>query len=86
MTTNKGMIAKKSVQSDAISDQVAEFLAKGGQVASVEACTPSDAIDRYRKPYTIKCKDGRMRMYRPVKHRFDLDKLIPKTYGGHSPK
>ncbi|MEL0014981.1 MAG: hypothetical protein VW715_07180 [Rhodospirillales bacterium] len=83
MPTNKGMLAKKSAESAELSDQVAEFLARGGEVKQIEECTAADAIDRYRKPYSIKCKDGTQRMYRPAKHRADLDKLIPKTYGGH---
>jgi hypothetical protein len=86
MPTNKGMIAKKSVESDAISDQVAEFLAKGGLVTEMEECTAADAIDRYRKPYTVRCKDGTKRLHRRAGFRYDLNKLVPKTYGGHNPK
>ena len=86
MPTNKGMLEKKSAESAELSDQVAEFLARGGEVKQIEECTAADAIDRYRKPYSIRCKDGVQRMYRPTKPRFDLDKLIPKTYGGHRAK
>ncbi len=86
MPTNKGMIAKKSVESDAISDQVAEFLARGGKVTEMDECTAADAIDRYRKPYTVRCKDGTVRMHRRAGFRYDLNKLVPKTYGGHNPK
>ena len=86
MTTNKEMIAKKSLESDAISDQVAEFLSKGGKVTQMEECTADDAIERYKKPYTVNCKDGTKRLYRRAGFRYDLNKLVPKTYGGHRSK
>jgi hypothetical protein len=86
MPRHQDIIDKKSAESDAISDQVAEFLAKGGEVQQMENCTAADAIDRYRKPYSIHCKDGTQRMYRPVKNRFDLNKLVPKTFNGFNSK
>jgi hypothetical protein len=86
MPRHQDIIEKKTAESDAISDQVAEFLAKGGNVKKIEQCTAADAIDRYQKPYSIRCKDGTQRMYRPVKNRFDLNKLVPKTVGGLNAK
>ena len=80
------LLDKKGEESDELQRQMDEFLAKGGQVNKMDAVSTREAVYRYAKPYTLKCKNGKTRMYRRSTVRYDLDRLIPKTYNGHQTK
>lgn len=76
------LITKKSEQSATLSDEVAEFLAKGGSINKMRPCSAKESLFRSGKPYAKVTKDGRRYISRNyTKHRADRDAM-----GGHCTK
>lgn len=75
------LITKKSQQSDALSDEVAEFLAKGGAINKMRPCSAKESAFRAQRPYQ-RIKNGKKYISRNyTKHHLDAD-----AFGGHQTK
>lgn len=49
---------------DTLEDDVAAYLAKGGNVQVIEPCSVEHANQKNYPPHAVKCKDGKTRLYR----------------------
>jgi hypothetical protein len=59
------MNEEKAKQSAELEDQVAAFLAKGGEVEQMRDCSPKEAMYKSFPPHKYFCKfSGKMKIYR----------------------
>lgn len=62
---SEDVLDRQEKKRDEVSDQVAEFLAKGGQIEQVRDCSPAEASYRAIPPHKYRCKKtGKMKIYR----------------------
>lgn len=79
------LIDKKQKQSDSISDAVAEFLAKGGEVTTYDPCSVQESMWRSKKPYAKRGKDGRRYISRNYTVN-SVNRIHADAYRGHNTK
>jgi hypothetical protein len=62
---SEDILDRQEQKRDEVSDQVAEFLAKGGKITTMEECSPAEASYRAIPPHKYRCKKtGKMKIYR----------------------